>query len=411
MASIGRRFARRTGIMVRLKEQAAIDAAFARADLAGIPGHLAKTFVFDLLAGEMHAKRVASVANAVAGITVATTLSIQAIGHGLAQALGKDNRHAIKQVDRLLSNAKLDVWDLFRLWVPFVLAGREEAVVAVDWTDFEPDDHVTCAAHLVTNHGRATALAWKTVKKSELRDQRNRVEDEVIERLHEVVPPHVRVTLLADRAFGDRARYAHLTLLGWDYVIRFRDCILVAHGDETKPAADWVPLGGRPRRLSGAKVTGAESVVGAVVCVNAKRMQEAWCLATNRDDDAAEVVQLYGRRFTIEETFRDQKDLRFGLGLAATHIRDCGRRDRLLFLSAIAHALLTLLGAASEAIGYDRKLKANTVKTRTHSLFKQGALWFANIPMYPEAKLAPLLVAFERQVTQHAVFRKLFGVL
>lgn len=397
--------------MVGLDVQDPIDTAFIRAENAGIPGHLAKTFVFNLLAGEMHAKRVESVANAVAGITVATALTVQTIGHGLAAALGKDSRHAIKQVDRLLSNAKLDVWDVFRLWVPYILGGREEALVAVDWTDFEPDDHVTCAAHLVTNHGRSTALVWKTVKKSELRDQRNRVEDEVIERLHEAIPPNVRITMLADRAFGDRARYEHLTQLGWDYVIRFRDCILVKHDGETKPALDWVPTGGRARRLEGAKVTGAETAVGAVVCVKAKRMKEPWCLATNRTDAAADIVKLYSRRFTIEETFRDQKDLRFGLGLAATHIRDCGRRDRLLFLSAIAHALLTLLGAASEAIGYDRKLKANTVRTRTHSLFKQGALWFGHIPMYPGAKLAPLLVEFERQVTQHALFRQLLGVL
>lgn len=388
-----------------------INAAFVRAENAGIPGHLAKTFVFNLLAGEMHAKRVESVANAVAGITVASALTVQTIGHGLAQALGKNDRHAIKQVDRLLSNAKLDVWELFPLWVTYVLGGREEALVAIDWTDFEPDDHVTCAAHLVTNHGRSTALVWKTVKKSELRDQRNLVEDEVIEHLHDCVPPNVRITVLADRAFGDRARYEHLTRLGWDYVIRFRECILVHHDGETKPAAEWVPSGGRARRLDDAKVTGAESAVGAVVCVKAKRMKEAWCLATNRDDSAADIVRLYGRRFTIEETFRDQKDLRFGLGLAATHIRDCRRRDRLLFLSAIAHALLTLLGAASEAIGYDRMLKANTSKRRTHSLFTQGSLWFANIPMCPEARLVPLLVEFERQITQHALFRQLFGVL
>jgi hypothetical protein len=41
-------------------------------------------------------------------------------------------------------------------------------------------------------------------------------------------------------------------------------------------------------------------------------------------------------------------------------------------LAAMAHALLTLLGRAGESIGLDRQLKANTVKRRTHSLFRQG---------------------------------------
>jgi Transposase DDE domain len=412
MALIGRLFVRGTGMMAIAKMKAdPIAAAFARGERAGIPPELVRDFVHDLLADEVHAKRVASIANAVTGVTWATTLSVQMIGHGLSVALDKSSKHAIKQVDRLLSNAGMDVWALFATWVPYVLADRSEAIVALDWTDFEPDDHVTCAAHLITRHGRATALVWKTIHKSELEGQRNRIEDEVIERLHEVVPPTVRITLLADRGFGDQARYQHLTLLGWDYVIRFRECILVTHGGETKPAGEWVPSNGRARHLVGAAVTGDETVIGAVVCVKKAKMKDSWCLATNRDDDAAEIVKLYGRRFTIEETFRDEKDLRFGMGLSATHIRDCGRRDRLLFLSALAHALITLLGAAAEAIGYDRLMKANTVKTRTHSLFRQGTYWFSRIPNMSIEKLAPLLVAFERQLAQHAVFKQLFGAL
>ena len=48
--------------------------------------------------------------------------------------------------------------------------------------------------------------------------------------------------------------------------------------------------------------------------------------------------------------------------LSATHIGTPERRDRVLLLSAVAQALLTLLGAASEACGLDRTLKANTAR-------------------------------------------------
>lgn len=37
-------------------------------------------------------------------------------------------------------------------------------------------------------------------------------------------------------------------------------------------------------------------------------MKEAWCIATGRTD-AAGVIKLYARRFTIEATFRDIKDI------------------------------------------------------------------------------------------------------
>ena len=138
-------------------------------------------------------------------------------------------------------------------------------------------------------------------------------------------------------------------------------------------------------------------------------MKEAWCLATSLvDRPASEIVKLYGRRFSIEETFRDTKDLHFGMGLRATHIRDATRRDRLLLLVAMAHALL---GAASEASGLDRHLRANTVKRRTHSLFRQGLYWYDCIPTMKTQWLRALMQAFDRIVGQHAVFRAAFGVI
>ena len=50
------------------------------------------------------------------------------------------------------------------------------------------------------------------------------------------------------------------------------------------------------------------------------------------------------------------------MGMPELRISNPARRDRMLLISAIAMALLTLLGATGEALGYDRMLKANTVK-------------------------------------------------
>jgi hypothetical protein len=159
-------------------------------------------------------------------------------------------------------------------------------------------------------------------------------------------------------------------------------------------------------------VTDDRAEVAAVVVVRAPKMKEAWCLATTlAKRKASEVVKLYGKRFTIEETFRDEKNLHFGMGLSATHIRDAGRRDRLLLLAAIAHALLTLLGAASEEAGLDRYLKVNTVKRRTHSLYRQGLYWYDCIPTMREDWLRPLMTAFNRIVREQAVFHEILGII
>ena len=122
-------------------------------------------------------------------------------------------------------------------------------------------------------------------------------------------------------------------------------------------------------------------------------------------------MKLYGRRFTIEETFRDQKDLHFGMGLKATHIGKAERRDRLLFLAALAQALLTLLGAAAESIGYDRFMKANNVKKRTHSLFRQGCYWYEMAATMREDRLEELMNAFGKMVADHAALTQVFGVI
>jgi hypothetical protein len=115
--------------------------------------------LIDWMAGEsLHAKRVQSVTNAVVGVVNAVSLSIHAIGAGLAQTSGLHAKHAIKQVDRLLSNPGFNVWELLAHWVPYVVGATQEIVVALDWTDFDADGHSTIALYLVTAHGRATPL-------------------------------------------------------------------------------------------------------------------------------------------------------------------------------------------------------------------------------------------------------------
>src|SRR5438552_8264510 len=99
------------------------------------------------------------------GWSTRPALSIHAIGPGLAQTSGLHTKHAIKQVDRLLSNPGFNVWTLFEHWVPYVLGGAREVAVAMDWTDFDADGHTTIALSLITAHGRAAPLVWMTVPK------------------------------------------------------------------------------------------------------------------------------------------------------------------------------------------------------------------------------------------------------
>jgi len=373
-----------------------------------------RAFIDDLYQHDLHAKRVDALAGAALGVMTSASLAVATIGQALAQARGLITKHAIKQVDRLLSNQGINVWESFAQWVPHLIGARRDIVVAMDWTDFDSDGQATLALNLVTTHGRATPLLWLTVWKEELAERRTDYEDACLVRLSQVLPPGCAVTILADRGFGDHKLFAFLDELGFGYVIRFRGNIHVTDATgETRPAAEWVGKTGRARKLRNARVTASQAYqVGAVVCVHARAMKEPWCLAaSDAERSTAELVNHYAKRWTIEPSFRDTKDLRFGMGLGATRIGEPARRDRLLLINAFAMVLLTMLGAAGESLGMDRWLKSNTAKTRTHSLFRQGCMLYELIPTMPEHRLTPLMARFAETVSQCRSFSGLFSVV
>jgi hypothetical protein len=184
---------------------------------------------------------------------------------------------------------------------------------------------------MITRHGRATPLLWKSVLKSTLRGRRNEFEDTLLLRLKEVVPAGVKVTVLADRGFGDQKLFEFLRhTLGFEFIIRIRGNITVTSAKgESKPAQEWVGKGGRVKLLRHARVTLDGYGVPTVVCVHAKGMKEPWCLvASDPQIKARPTIDTYAKRWTIEPGFRDSKDPRFGMGMSQTRIGSARRRDR-----------------------------------------------------------------------------------
>ena len=362
----------------------------------------------------LHAKRILSLAGATLGAIHSASMAVALIGQGLALARGLNTKHAVKQVDRMLANAAIDVDALLAHWVPFIVSQRPKIAVALDWTDFDADGQTTLMLSLLTRHGRATPLYWLTVDSKTLKGRRNQYEYQVLVRFAAALPDGTEVTVVADRGFCDHKLYRVLRdELKFDFVIRMRANIMVtAASGERRKAADWVGPGGRARALHGASVTGLNFPVGTVVCVQAKGMKEPWCLVTPATDKSArEMINLYAKRWTIECQFRDSKDIRFGMSMSAVHVSTPDRRDRLWLINAFSVALLTLLGAAGEALGFDRMLKSNTTKRRTHSLLRQGIMLFQLIPTMPEHRLLPLIEKFAGLLNAHTVFVELFGAI
>jgi hypothetical protein len=99
------------------------------------------------------------------------------------------------------------------------------------------------------------------------------------------------------------------------------------------------------------------------------------------------------------------------MGMSATRVSTPARRDRLWLIAALAIVLLTVLGAAGEAIGSDRHLRTSTTARRVHSLFRQGVMYYQLIPNMPEKRLRPLILQFDKLIRDHQLLKRTFGII
>ena len=359
-----------------------------------------------IFAEDLHHMQVVCLALLTFGVVRADRLGATAVGRALATGRGTDPKHGIKQVDRFLSNRKLTMEKAWPALLRTLVGRRKQLLVTMDWTDFDADDHTTLVVSLITRSRRAQPLVWKTVRKSKLAGHQSAHERGLLETLRRVLPADVRVIVLADRGFGSTALFQHmLGIQGFDFVVRFRACIYVAADNVRAKASTLVPRNGRTRVLPYALLTADRAGPYNVVLYKARGMKESWCLATSiPTTDGRAIVDAYAHRFECEEGFRDAKDRRFGMGLKQATIGKPDRRDHMILIFALAYLILTLVGCASEQVGADRVLRANTVRTRTHSLFNQGRHWMnGKAPARLFSALLDRVVRFVSALLSHGV--------
>lgn len=366
--------------------------------------------VIDEIYGDtLHKKRQQSIAYAAMGLLASESLFLHRMAEGLVDTRGGNKKHAAKQIDRLLSNKGISVWDLSASWVRYAVAQQKKIMVALDWSSFFDDAQSMLSLNVVSSKGLATPLLWKSVAKQQLKHNRARYEDQLLSRLKEVLPGDVEVTLLADRGFADQKFFRFLEEeLQFKYIIRIKSSTTIIAGDKKEKATNWLKPDGSALYLRDAFLTLQKYPIKQFVAVQDKGMKAAWFLVSNSGLNAKEIIKNYAKRWKIEPYFRDLKDGRFGLGLEQTHIKSCERRDRLMLVLALSYSLLVVLGQAGEEIGFDKKLKVNTVKTRTHSLFRQGQFYYRFFYRFTQEEQLQLMANFENLLKNQCFWSDLF---
>lgn len=296
-------------------------------------------------------------------------------------------KHHIKAVDRFLGNPTMDLSLLFGSFLLFLCPGLSRVFVLLDWTDLHDGEHEVLVA-AISFGGRSLPIAWSTWKKGHYLRSRNKVESTLCALVQSLLPSSTELCIVADRGFGRASFLKALSRLGISYVIRFKKDIhlLSEKGERILPCLHRGQTRDLPSVFFGRQAQwSARCILTWGRSGNKAYPKEPWFLVTNLSPEALcahHVVFAYRRRMRIEHAFRDHKSFRFGFALRHLTLSSAKRYDHVLAISTLALLILMLLGKKAEALGIAKTFRANTVKTRTHSLFLLGLFLLHRLKLY-----------------------------
>jgi len=340
---------------------------------------------------EIHAKRLASLLAAVEAVVTGSRLTLSDMGRGLSGPVAV--KHNIKRIDRLLGNDSLhtEMPKLYEALVRQCLDGISIPLIVIDWSDLTPDRQWQLLRASVAIEGRSMTLYEQVHPQS--RATSPRVHQAFLTQLATMLPTGCVPILITDAGFRG-AWFRLVNRMGWYWIgrIRNRDMVSPANVDTwagcktlysratTKAKSlgqyNYVRNHPVPCRLvlikHASQKRHKKSRIGKLVhssrsLKNARAQREPWLLAVSPKLDhlsAQAVVAVYAQRMQIEESFRDLKSERFGLGFSAGRSTQKDRLAVLLLVACLASFVLRLIGEVGKARQMEFQFQSNTRRSR-----------------------------------------------
>lgn len=268
-------------------------------------------------------------------------------------ALG-NAKHQIKRAYRFCANDRVEPADAMRGIVKRLVKNRKTPLlVALDWVDIKGFQTLVASAVL---RGRSVPICWSSTSGHvyDGHKSRNAFEESLLLVLRSMIPAgSVKVIILADRGFGRCALAAFLRRNHFSYVIRVKPKVVVKFKGFHGKLLDYPVYKGIAKVLRDVAYRADGAVTQHVVVRWRKSLppkrDECWFLMTDLSGTAEQLCQLYGRRMSTEQLFRDHKSKRNGWSLRDTQLKTPQRLERLLLVLAIAYLLLVGLGLIAQA--------------------------------------------------------------
>jgi hypothetical protein len=334
----------------------------------------------------VHAKQWSALWRGVAGLLDEGQLWLTALGRSLPG--NTSDKHRIKAADRLLGNSSIQsaLTELYAVLAKFLLRKIQRPVILVDWTGGGSSAFYILTATLCFQ-GRGLAIYSRTFPIK--RKCSPKAEREFLAGLAKVMPRHCSPILVTDAGFQTKW-FDAVGKMGWDFVGRLRGTKLVSLDERWVPLEEVHALAGKKAKDLGiCRLRKVGTRMHRLVLSKRRKLKgrhrlstlgtkrqrtvdrqlssaahEPLLLVTSLQERAADVVEIYGKRMQIEETFRDLKSHRYGWSLEDVRSRSTRRVNVLLLLAALAGLALHMVGFAARARKLDHGLQANTERKR-----------------------------------------------
>lgn len=293
------------------------------------------------LPGTSRARR-RGVAQVVAAMLAVRSANLVELGNALPRQIASwEKRYQF--VERVLGNEKIDCDAVMTSFAGEVArrlsAAGQTLVVMMDQSHINDLNEVLMVS--LRFGGRALPVAWRV--KTTQGGIGFEAQQEVLAAVKAMLPQDAAILLCADRFYGTPALIGWCVAAGWDYRIRLKSTLTLAHEGGEMTTGEVLALA--PDGLAGARLCGTSAATN-IFALHEAGHPEPWIVAMAAKPGRVACLD-YGLRWGVEAMFSDYKSR--GFGLMQSQIQRPDRLEKLILIMAIAMYWAVSCGLEEEA--------------------------------------------------------------
>lgn len=340
-------------------------------------------FLHKLLANTIHKKRISVLSEAVESALDTKNLTLTGLARGIKNNCKE--RSNIRKMDRLFGNKKLEQErdTIYKVVSKCLLSGVKRPVLIVDAVKL-PYPKMYALRASCTFGGRTHTIYEMLHHSKEWNSKLHKV---FLDNLNLIIPKQCHPIVVTDAGFHNP--WFKLVLShGWDFIGRVRGLKIYCNESSNgynRCSSLWTKASVKAKFLGEVilnrinplrcyfysykkqlKGRSASATKDNAKLDYARSVREPWLLASSLGEDfkPSQIIAMYKKRMKIEESFRDMKSERYGLGIAQYGLKKPARLGNMLLIAMLTNFIACCLGQALEMKNKHWEFQANSIRSR-----------------------------------------------